>query len=214
MSMNKKGRTLGRPKANETDTPTNEVILQKAAYLFLEKGYQKVSIDVVAIEAGVTKATVYYYFGSKAELYKGAMVSLMLRIRDRIDTLMKSNKPLYERLFDVTMAHLQATTTLNLESFMQDSKSDLTIEQIQEIKNTEENMYESIEQAFQIAMVSGEIPQINVKFATHAYLALIRVGNYKQPDGSSLFTSIQDSAESILQVFWKGFFGNQPPFDS
>lgn len=96
---------------------------------------------------------------------------------------------------------------------MQESKSDLTMEQIREIKNTEEKMYENIEQAFQVAVEAGEIPQINVKFATHAYLALIRVDNYKQPDGTSLFKSIQESAESILGVFWKGFFGNQPSFE-
>ncbi|MCM3452580.1 TetR/AcrR family transcriptional regulator [Heyndrickxia oleronia] len=206
MEIKKNGRPLGRPKTNHLEKPRNELILETAARLFLESGFQKVSIDDVAMNAGVTKATVYYYFHSKAELYKESIVSLMERIKCRIDLLMISDKPLFERLLDVTTAHLQATTTLDLEAFMRESKTDLSDEQILEMRMVEHKMYEGIQDALQLAVDNGEIPKVNVTFATQSYLALIKVGNYKLPDGTPIFSSIEETSENILNIFWKGFF--------
>ncbi len=207
MANKKTGRPLGRPKIAETEVPAKESILKTATLLFLENGFQKVSIDDIAKTAGLTKATVYYYFGSKAELFKEVMVRLMGMVRQRILLLLGSEKSLYDRLFDVAAAHLQATTSLDLEGFMRESKTSLSDEQIQEMKLAEEEMFLSIEEAFQGAMDAEEIPQINAKFAAHSYIALSRVGNYKQPDGTPLFSSIEETAENIMRVFWKGFFG-------
>ncbi|GIN85134.1 TetR family transcriptional regulator [Heyndrickxia sporothermodurans] len=207
MRKKNSSRPLGRPKSKSSDTPRNELILKTAAQLFIENGFQKVSIDDVAKNADVTKATVYYYFESKAELYKESIISLMNRIKVIIDHFMSLKKPLYDRFFDVTIAHLQATASLDLESIMREMKTELSRDQIQEMKMAEEDMYKSIEQALLEAIDTKEIPTINVKFATHSYLALIKVGNYRQLDGTSLFNSIQESAESTLNVFWKGFFG-------
>ncbi len=83
--MKEKGfRRLGRPKDSDIKQPTNELILQEALRLFLENGYLNVSIASVANKCDVTKASVYYYYASKAELFTEAMIMLMIRIRDQI----------------------------------------------------------------------------------------------------------------------------------
>jgi AcrR family transcriptional regulator len=209
MEKHKKSRPPGRPKTFGHDQPTNEIILQTATGLFLQKGFQKVSVEDIAKEAGMTKATVYYYFETKAELFKEAMVLLMKRIREHIILLMGTDKPLYDRLLDVTIAHLRATTTFDLEGFMRESRTSLSMEEIQEMKLAEEHMYDSIEQAFLEAMEKGEIPPINAKFAAHSYIALARVGNYKLADGSSFFPTIEETAANIQNGFWNGFFANK-----
>jgi AcrR family transcriptional regulator len=211
MKMDKKkmGRSLGRPKMSESEIPTNELILKTAAHLFLENGFQKVSIDDVAKEAGLTKASVYYYFGSKAELFKEVMIALMGRIQENIIRLLGSDKSLYDRLFEVLMAHLKATMTIDLEGFMRESKTSLSAEQIKEMKLAEEKMYLSIEEAIADAAKKGEIPPINSKFAAHSYIALTQVGNYKQPNGLPIFPEIEEAATKIMDVFWKGFFGER-----
>lgn len=40
-------------------------ILQKALQLFYEKGYDAIGVQEIADAAGVTKPTLYHYFGSK-----------------------------------------------------------------------------------------------------------------------------------------------------
>lgn len=208
MIKQQKGRALGRPKNKDKTTSTKEVILQAATRLFFENGFQKVSVDDIAKAAGMTKATVYYYFDTKAVLFKETIVSLMRKIRKRILQILSTDKPLYDRLFDVTTAHLQATTSIDLNGFMRESRNSLSDEQIQEMKIAEENMYSSIEQAFLAAIDAGEIPNVNAKFAAHSYIALVKVGNYQQAEGTPIFPSVEEAAKNIVNVFWRGFFGN------
>ncbi len=46
-----------------------EQILQAARKLFMEHGYGATSMDAVALESGVSKATLYAYFQNKKELF-------------------------------------------------------------------------------------------------------------------------------------------------
>ncbi len=57
-----------------TRSRKGEAVLEAAGKLFLEHGYAAVSMDAVAREAGVSKATLYAHFTSK-ELLFGAVVS-------------------------------------------------------------------------------------------------------------------------------------------
>jgi AcrR family transcriptional regulator len=47
---------------------TKELILQAAYELFYRKGFARVSVDLIAEKAGVTKRTLYYHFKSKDHL--------------------------------------------------------------------------------------------------------------------------------------------------
>lgn len=199
-------RPLGRPRTSERRQPTSEIILKEATRLFLDHGFQKVSIDDIAKKCDVTKATVYYYYDSKADLFTETMMAMMQRIRKRILVLLQADKPLYHRLLDVAEAHLKATTALDLDSFMRETKSSLSSEQIKKMMEAEEKMYEALEETFHNGVQQGEIKAINAKFAAHAYLAALKVGNYKQSDGSSLFLSEDEAAEQIVNFFWNGFF--------
>ena len=59
-------RTPGRPRANTQDLPLEQTILYTASRLFMEQGYEPVSLMQIAKACGVTKASVYYYFSNKA----------------------------------------------------------------------------------------------------------------------------------------------------
>ena len=59
----------GRPK----DLGKRASILEAAKRLFLEQGYQGVSMDQIAAEAGVSKLTVYSHFGDKDALFAAAV---------------------------------------------------------------------------------------------------------------------------------------------
>jgi TetR/AcrR family transcriptional repressor of mexJK operon len=53
----------------ETDSPKRLAVLEAASRLFVTHGYGAVSMDVVAREAGVSKATLYAHFASKDRLF-------------------------------------------------------------------------------------------------------------------------------------------------
>ena len=49
---------------------TRQRILDRALDAFARRGYEGVSLDDLAVAVGVRKATLFYYFGSKADLYE------------------------------------------------------------------------------------------------------------------------------------------------
>lgn len=204
---NKSNRSPGRPRHSEQKQPTNQIILQSATQLFLEKGFQEVSVDDVANECNVTKATVYYYYDSKAELFTETMVQMMFRIREHMQVILQGDQPLRARLLQVAEAHLTATVNIDLEGFMREMKNALTADQIKKVQEAEESMYEELEKAFVDAMENGEISEVHSKFTAHAYLSLLKVGNYRNSDQTAIFPSTQETAEHIVDFFWNGLSG-------
>ncbi|AEG33034.1 regulatory protein TetR [Thermus thermophilus SG0.5JP17-16] len=58
-------------------TPTRTRILQEAAKLFTEKGYEATSVQDLAQALGLSKAALYHHFGSKEEiLYEISLLAL------------------------------------------------------------------------------------------------------------------------------------------
>ncbi|MDC3411950.1 TetR/AcrR family transcriptional regulator [Aquibacillus sp. 3ASR75-11] len=204
----KKSRSLGRPRSGELKQPTNEIIINAATQLFLNHGYKQVSVDDVAKQCDVTKATVYYYYPTKAELFTEAMIQMMGQIRDYMNAMLMESKPLRERLLKIAKAHLQATVDIDLEGFMRETRSSLTEEQVIKIQQAEEKMFFAIEAAFSEAIKSGDISQINSKFAAHAYISLLKVGNYRNAKNEGIFPSVDETAEQIVTLLWNGLFGS------
>ncbi|GAB2507011.1 TetR/AcrR family transcriptional regulator [Lysobacter humi (ex Lee et al. 2017)] len=61
----------GRPK----DLAKREAILEASKRLFVQMGFDAVSMDQIAAEAGVSKLTVYSHFGDKEALFAAAVKS-------------------------------------------------------------------------------------------------------------------------------------------
>ena len=61
-------------------------IIQAATKIFSEKGYQDTSMDDIAKEIGVTKATLYSYFDSKKDIYNIIAVSANQKLREALRT--------------------------------------------------------------------------------------------------------------------------------
>lgn len=204
----KHNRSLGRPRSSDKQQPTEAIILKAATRLFLEDGYQNVSIDDVAEMCNVTKATVYYYYDSKADLFTETMVQLMKRIREKMLTFLQEDLPLRDRLLNVTKAHLKATVDIDMDGFIREAKNTVTAEQTKKMHEAEREMNKAIEKAFVDAMVKGEIREINPTFATQAYLSLLKVGNYKTEENHSIFQSFDETSQKIVHFFWQGLFSD------
>jgi AcrR family transcriptional regulator len=68
-------------------------ILRVATALFADKGYGSTSVREVVDAAGVTKPTLYYWFGSKDALFIEAVNNQLDRLRGLIDTHLRAPGP-------------------------------------------------------------------------------------------------------------------------
>src|SRR6185295_18228522 len=59
----------------DAENPKRNAVLMAAAQLFLEHGYDPVSMDAVAAAADVSKRTVYSYFDSKTTLFTAILIA-------------------------------------------------------------------------------------------------------------------------------------------
>jgi TetR/AcrR family transcriptional regulator, regulator of autoinduction and epiphytic fitness len=88
-------------------------IIQSVNRLLAEKGFDAMTVDEVAAEVGIAKASLYKHFTSKEELACAAMVTAMRRAQEVIQSTDRSLSPL-DKLKFVT----RWTMTLKLQGLM------------------------------------------------------------------------------------------------
>ncbi len=100
-------------------------IMEAAEVEFARKGLAGARVDVVAEEAGANKRMIYYYFGSKEDLYVAVLerVYTDMRIAEaelELDNLppLKAIERLVEFKFDYPAAHPHLITLLNGENML------------------------------------------------------------------------------------------------
>lgn len=71
-----------------------EAIVQTVNRLLAEKGFEAMTVDEVAAQVGIAKASLYKHFPSKEALAAAAMVRVMQRAQDFISSLPDEGTPL------------------------------------------------------------------------------------------------------------------------
>ncbi len=78
-----------------------EQILHKAAEMFLMIGFKSVTMDDIANEMGISKKTIYKYFGNKEALVDAATVNVQLAIDGAINTIIDQKLQAIEENFAI-----------------------------------------------------------------------------------------------------------------
>lgn len=71
---------------------TRRRLLRAAIRLFSKKGYHGVSVDEIVKASKVNKRMVYYYFGSKEDLYREAILTVYTRLEVRETEVMEDSE--------------------------------------------------------------------------------------------------------------------------
>ena len=125
--------TISRKKAERK--ARKKLILDSALEVFKSKGIEHATMDEIALEADFGKATLYYYFKSKEEIFNTILVTgwitlwdniedivlekntprkQFIRIIKKLNELVNEDRPLYEFLFQAPQS-LPATNGVELE---------------------------------------------------------------------------------------------------
>lgn len=193
-------RQLGRPKKGLNELSTKDTILQIATILFLEKGYPLISMDDVAQRADVTKATIYYHYKTKDDLFTDAVVKLMERITGGIQKVFATDVPLKEQLFTLARAHLLATEGMDVNLFMKEARHSLSEEHEKLLKSAEDQMYRELEKGIQKAMDEGHIPHSNAYLSSLMFMSMLLIGKSHEKS----FGTLDDLVTQTINFFWDG----------
>lgn len=102
-------KTQGRPKAADAEARIQELVMT-AAQLFMDKGYNKVSLEMIAKQARVAVRTIYVKFGGKAGLFAAVIAAGRTHFFANMDDVDTTTRPLRDVLFDFGL-HLTSLLT-------------------------------------------------------------------------------------------------------
>ena len=94
----------------QPSSETAQLILYEAERLFAERGFDGVSVNDVAMAAGVSKANIFHHFGNKQALYMAVLNSSLNEFDELSQHLHPQRAPIRERLqqfFEAHVAHMQ-----------------------------------------------------------------------------------------------------------
>lgn len=78
-------------------------IIEHAEHRFLRSGFNKVTLDELSGELGISKKTMYKYFPSKEDLVSTMMRMVMRRIKSSVTQICESKKPVTQRLAELML---------------------------------------------------------------------------------------------------------------
>lgn len=184
---------------------TADEILRLASRLFLELGYEGVTVDDVATRAGVTKATVYYYYGTKGELFTAAVMELMERIRTGTLAALRSEGTLRERLRRIAVLRLSvADPRMDFSALMHEAEQSVSEEQLLKMRLAEEELVRTFADEFSQAIARGELAAIDPWVAAHAFIALLSIGKTRNTTGDLRYPDVETIADQLVDLFWHG----------
>ncbi len=82
-------------------------VIESARKLFHQFGFKKVSMDEIAKEAGVTKKTIYMYFGSKEELLQYFIQEEIKNMEEIVEKVEAKNQDFFETVNQAVYEILQ-----------------------------------------------------------------------------------------------------------
>ncbi|MCM3785522.1 TetR/AcrR family transcriptional regulator [Neobacillus mesonae] len=194
-------RTPGRPKQTTDQIPIQETILKTASRLFMENGYEPVSLAQIAKICNVTKASIYYHFTSKPELFKIAVTTMLNGGYRATAKFLDESDTLEQGLLRVAEAKI-ARPHAEMETILREAEAFLSPEQIKEIRDSEHRIYEVMAGHFEEAMRQGVLREANAMLLAQAFTAMLMLGN--REDTRNEYATPLDLARELVNLFFQG----------
>ena len=88
---------------------SNDRILKKALELFSVKGYDATSVREICEAAGITKPTLYHFYGSKEGVYRAIVDGALMRFQADVIRSLGSQGSLRDRLVRMAQTYVEGT---------------------------------------------------------------------------------------------------------
>ena len=168
----------------------------------MEKGFESVSMNEVAKQSGVTKATVYYYFPTKNDLFLAAIGDVLGRVTELIENILSQQGTFYHRLTQVAEQYLKVPK-MHMHTMLDKAQQYLSEEQAATLNKYEHQLYEKLQNWFIEANEKQEINCEDPILVAHLYVSMLRVTESKYWSETNV-GSAEEAAKQIVSLLWHG----------
>lgn len=163
-------------------TSVRERIAAAATGIFCEKGYAAASVAEIVARAGVTKPVLYYYFGSKAGLFRDLFVRHLESFREILERVMVRAKSTRERLVLLTREQLfygrrHFQEMRFILGAVLGPRRDLPRMKLEEPHEINRRLFARL---FSEGMASGELRRLDIDEACAVYMGVVLLASLRQ----------------------------------
>ena len=178
-------------------------MLDAAVQMFSVNGYHETSMDVIAAKAEISKPMLYLYYGSKEELFGACLDRELTRfidgVRDDID-LEQSPKDLLRNTIVAFMRYIDANRASWIVMYTQATSSQAFAPTVREGRE------QIIELVAALVRAGSRSPRPDAEHEMMA-VALVGAGEAIATRLSTGDTDVDEAAEVMINLFWRGLKG-------
>ena len=173
--LNLKSEESCRWRRRKQDRPAE--ILAAALKIFSKKGFAAAKLDEVAIEAGVSKGTLYLYFESKEALLKAVVMEFVVphiaKAEEHADHYEGSIKELMLNLLEQWRVNILETELSGLPKIMIAEASNFPEIAKFYLENVIQRMRDFVTKLIDVGVERGEFRQCNSEYTARAFLTIM-----------------------------------------
>ncbi len=147
-------------------------IVRVAYPLFVEQGYDAVSMQEIADAVPLNKATLYHHFQNKDDLFLAVVRMSMTMLYAQIERIIQSGGSAADQLTRVAL-QIFRDSQAEFGRLMSDARLHLSIEQQQFLTERCSDPWQLYRRIFESAVAWGEIPPIDPGVASSMFVGLI-----------------------------------------
>ncbi|MFL5758597.1 MAG: TetR/AcrR family transcriptional regulator [Thermomicrobiales bacterium] len=187
-----------------SESEGRERVLREAHELFLDRGFAEISMQQIADAAGMTKASLYYHFLNKEDLFAQVVRREGERLLTGVTAELDGIDSFEEQLNRVAMFIFRATKTdiaRMISDYRQHVSEDFQRRTRENVGDLNPSQY--LRPYFERAAAAGELRSVDVTVAIGLFFAMI-VGMLKFSEHNPAIHVGDDLAVQIVDIFLRG----------
>jgi AcrR family transcriptional regulator len=193
--------TQGRHRRAYGESPTRERILREATGAFLRKGYRATTISEIMDGLSVSKASFYYYFENKKDLYFKCLDNIFQEVfRDALGNIRREEDTI-ERLkmrWGATRAFFPEMITI-LQLIRESLRDEDEEHRLQAAAILRRSLIEPLAGDLEKGMKDGVFRQVSSEIVPFALLSMLEMVAYRSMiDETCSDTDIEDSVLDLI----------------
>lgn len=207
---------MGEPEASEASQPRPrsriqrkreeriDLILRVASQVLAERGYHSTSLEMIAEQLDLTKASLYHYYGSKDELVRACLARVAHQTIDQMSELASQPGTPTEQLRRLIVEQIRISTQDEPEMsrlFLQhfdwpDSMSEV-------VRRYRAEHTRLFDLAIEAGLASGEFVSENIDIARHCMFGSLNYVSVWFRSGTKAENSraIEATADQVMKLF-------------
>lgn len=166
---------MARMTSDSAQRPSRDALVEAAATLFREKGYERTTVRDLAEAVGMQSGSLFYHFSSKSEILYEVMRRGIDDLTSAVSLELQACENPHDEMITMTRTHLRtllSNTQASLASLLYEWRS-LPVEQREQVVQSRDGYETLCRDVMQRAMDSGLVKQGDAKLLVRLWLGAI-----------------------------------------